>query len=124
MPIVTVEKPLKDKLGDDGVQSLINLLNQTKTDQKQDILEYVEEKFERRLTEEIGKVNERITEEIGKVNERITEEIGKVNMTMTAMEKRIDTKIERIRADLIKWMFIFWVGQLAAILGMLVVFFK
>jgi len=29
-----------------------------------------------------------------------------------------------VKADLIRWMFIFWVGQLGAILGILLVFFK
>lgn len=60
------------------------------------MLEFVEEKFERRLTEEISKVNERITTEISKVNERITSENSKT------------------RADLVKWMFIFWIGQVGA----------
>ena len=102
MPIVTVEKPLKDKLGDDGVDSLIHLLNQAQKDQKENVLEFVENKFERRLSEEISKVNKRITEEISK----------------------LDNKIEHTRADIIKWMFIFWVGQVTVITGLLFAFFK
>ena len=62
------------------------------------MLEFVEEKFERRLSEEISGV-------------RV--EIG-----------RLDNKIEATRADLIKWMFIFWIGQVGVILGMLFAFFK
>ncbi|MBD3387304.1 DUF1640 domain-containing protein [candidate division KSB1 bacterium] len=102
MPIITVEKPLKDKLGDEAVDSLIRLINESQTEQKAGILEFVEEKFERRLTTEIGKVNERMTQEISK----------------------LDIKIENTRADLIKWMFIFWIGQVAALLGILFAFFK
>jgi hypothetical protein len=113
MPIITVEKPLKDKLGDDAVDSLIRLINESQTEQKAGVLEFVEEKFERRLTKEIGKINERMTLEISKVNERLTQETGK-----------LDIKIENTRADLIKWMFIFWIGQVAALLGILFVFFK
>jgi gas vesicle protein len=146
MPIITVEKPLKDKLGDEAVDSLIRLINQTQTEQKAELLEFVEEKFEHRLTLEIGKVNERLTEEIGKVNERLTEEIGKVNKRLTEEigkvnerlteeignvneritqeTSKLDVKIESTRADLIKWMFIFWIGQVAALLGILFAFFK
>jgi len=113
MPIVTVEKPLKDKLGDDGVDSLIHLLNQAQKDQKENVLEFVENKFERRLSEEISKVNKRITEEISKLDKRITEKITK-----------LDNKIEHTRADIIKWMFIFWVGQVTVITGLLFAFFK
>ena len=36
----------------------------------------------------------------------------------------LDLKIEQVRADIIKWMFIFWIGQLAAIFTMIKVFFS
>jgi len=135
MPIVTVEKPLKDKLGDDGVDSLIHLLNQAQRDQKEDVLEFVENKFEQRLSKEISKVNNRITEEISKLDKRITEEITKLDKRITEeitkLDKRIteeitkfDNKIEHIRADIIKWMFIFLVGQVTVIAGLLFAFFK
>ncbi len=124
MPIITVEKPLKDKLGDEGVDSLIRLLNQSQQNQKQDLMVYLEEKYERRLGEEIGKVNERLTEEIGKVNERLTEEIGKVNDRITKEIAGVRTDLADTRADLIKWMFIFWMGQVLALVGILFAFFK
>jgi len=38
--------------------------------------------------------------------------------------KMLDVKIERVRADLIKWMFIFWVGQVGVLIGVLFAFFK
>ena len=124
MPIVTVEKPLKDKLGDDGVDSLIHLLNQAQRDQKEDVLEFVENKFEQRLSKEISKVNNRITEEISKLDKRITEEITKLDKRITEEITKFDNKIEHIRADIIKWMFIFWVGQVTVIAGLLFAFFK
>ncbi|MDZ7724861.1 MAG: DUF1640 domain-containing protein [candidate division KSB1 bacterium] len=192
--LVTVEEPLREKLGPKASESLIHLINKSQEEQKHEMLEFVEEKFERRLTEEIGKVNisianlenrfdhrlttesskvnerlteeigkvnermteeigkvnermteemgkvnermteemgkvnERMTEEMGKVNERMTEEMGKVNITIADVEKRLDNRIteevSRTRADLIKWMFIFWIGQIGAMLGLLFAFFK
>jgi hypothetical protein len=71
-------------LGDEAVDVLVELINQSQSDQKKDILEFVGEKFERRLSEEIG----------------------------------------TLRAELIKWMFIFWIGQVGVILGILFTFFK
>ena len=135
MPIITVEKPLKDKLGDEGVDSLIRLLNQSQQNQKQDLMVYLEEKYERRLGEEINKVNERLTEDIGQVNvniaetekrldNRITEQIGKVNERITKEIAGVKTDLADTRADLIKWMFIFWMGQVIALVGILFAFFK
>ncbi len=51
----------------------------------------VEEKFERRLTEEIAK---------------------------------LDKKISETKAELIKWMFIFWAGQIIVLVAILSLFFK
>ena len=92
---------------------MIELINKSNLKLKEDILVFVEDKFERRLTEEIAKVNRRITEEISKVNQRILEEGAKINQ-----------RISESHANLIKWMFIFWVGQIGMILGILFAFFR
>lgn len=81
MPVITIPKVLREKLTEEGADALINKADER---QKEDTLSFVEEKFERRLAEEIGKV----------------------------------------RAEIIKWMFIFIFGQFWAIVGVLFVFFK
>ncbi len=135
MAIITVPKPLREKLGDEGSDALVELLNKTGDRHKADVLEFVEEKFERRLSEELGKINQRITNEIGKVNQRITNETEslrvEIQQTRTDLVDRIERshtglvdRIETTRADLIKWVFIFWVGQIVALTGILFAFFK
>ena len=91
MKILTVPRSLREKLGDDGADSLIELLNKSNQQLKEDVLVFVEEKFERRLAEEISKVNQKVADS---------------------------------NSNMIKWMFIFWVGQIGAIIGILFVFFK
>jgi hypothetical protein len=131
MSILTVPKVLREKLGDDGTDALVELLNQASGHTKADVLGFVEEKFERRLTEEVAKFNERLTTEIGKVNERLTIEITKVNDRLSSELARVNAEFPRlsqemaeVKADMIRWMFIFWVGQLGAILGILFAFFR
>jgi len=102
MPVLTVEKPLKQVLGDDGTDSLIRLLNQVQQEQKEDVLEFVEEKFERRLTEEISSVNER----------------------MTQMEKNLLVNDQKIHTKLLIWMFVFWITQIVTLAGLLVALLK
>ena len=109
MPILTVEKPLKQVLGDDGTDSLIKLLNQAQKEQKEDILEFVEEKFERRLAEEISGVRG----EISGVREELRKEISEVRVDM-----------HKNHATLLKWMIGFWATQIAAIIGLLIAFLK
>ncbi|MBC8183159.1 hypothetical protein H8E88_18805 [candidate division KSB1 bacterium] len=100
MPVITVEKPLKQVLGDEGSDSLVRLLNQIQKEQKEDVLEFVEEKFERRLTEEISGLRGEMKEEIASV--------------------RVD--MHKNHATLLKWMIGFWATQIAAIIGLLIAF--
>jgi iron-sulfur cluster repair protein YtfE (RIC family) len=113
MPVITAGRPLREKLGDDGVDSLIELINQSRSEQKNDILEYVAEKFERRLSEEISGL---------KVD--MLEKISTVEVKLEKTKAELLAEIAKAKAELIKWMFIFWIGQLGAILGILFTFFK
>ena len=109
--VVMMEKPLRDKLGEEASQSLIRLINEHEVAKKQDMLEFVEEKFERRLSEEIGKVNLSIAQVEQRLDNRITEEIAKVNVNIAGVER-----------NMIRWMFIFWIGQVGALVGILFAF--
>ena len=91
MPVITIPKVIREKLGEDGAEALTELLNEIEERAKEDNVRLVEEKFEKRLAEEIGKVR---------------------------------VEIAQVRADLIKWMFIFWVGQIGVLTGILFAFFK
>ncbi len=193
MTVIAIPKALRERLGEEGSQGLVDIISAIDERAREDSLRLLSERFERRLSDELGKVNERITgldekitnleerferrlsEEIGKVNERLTLEIGKINERITAEIGKLDERItiemgkvngritsleerferrlseeigkvneritveigkvneritaeigglrqdmERFRSELIKWMFIFWVGQIAVIGGLIV----
>ena len=128
MPVLTVEKPLREKLGDDGVDSLVRLINDSRDEQKRDIVEFVGERFERRLSEEIGGLELRLTEKMSNLETRLTEKIEAGDKELADrinnVDKRLSAQISQSSANMIKWMFIFWVGQVGVILGMLFAFFK
>ena len=96
---------------------MIDVFNQIQSDQKKDIIKTVVEKFERRLSEEISTLKVTLLEKIAELDNRLSEKIGEV-------DKRLFSEISKTRADLIKWMFIFWIGQVGVILGILFTFFK
>ena len=164
MSVIIVPKIIRDKFGEECADAFTGLIKEIDLDARKDAIAIAAERFENRLTEEIGKVNQKITEleggfdkklseeigkvsqkivelegridkklaeEIGKVNQRITEEIGKVNQRITEesgklrleMEK-LRTEIEKNRADIIKWMFIFWVGQIGVLSAIIIVMMR
>lgn len=38
--------------------------------------------------------------------------------------RKLEIKVEQLKAELIKWMFLFWLGQFASITAVLFLFFK
>ena len=81
--VIAIPKILQDKLGHDGANALAETINKVEESHRDHVLEIAESKFERRLSEEIGGLRSELKQEI------------------------VNT-----RADMIKWMFIFWVGQI------------
>jgi len=57
------------------------------------------------------------------INERITDEVKNETAEM-ATKDFVAKVVAESKADMIKWMFIFWVGQLAAMFGLLYFFLK
>ncbi len=153
MSIIVVPKVLRDKLGEDGANALVELLNGSAQHARDDVLLFVEERFERRLSEEAAKIDAKIVETEAKLNARIVETEAKLNTRIVETEAKLNTRIveteaklntriaqteaklegkiaevkasiSEAKADLIRWMFIFWAGQLGALLGILFAFFR
>lgn len=98
MAVITIPRPLREKLGEDGADALVAVINEAAKGQREDIVSFVEERFERRLAEELAKVREDIA--------------------------ALRVEAANGKADLIRWMFVFWVGQIGVITGILFAFFK
>ena len=72
--------------------------NKANEKQKEDILTFVEEKFERRLTE--------------------------VKSDLETKIAGVRTEVAQSKVEIIKWMFTFWVGQIGVLATLLFTFFK
>jgi len=98
MAVIAVPRPLREKLGEEGTDALVALINEAGESNKKSVIEIVEERFERRLGEEIGKVREEIS--------------------------RLRVEMADLRANLVQWMFLFWIGQIGVLTGILFAFFR
>lgn len=38
--------------------------------------------------------------------------------------EKLKTEMQKMKADIIKWMFLFWIGQLASLIAILQIFFR
>ncbi|MBI3599122.1 MAG: hypothetical protein HY097_00560 [Nitrospinae bacterium] len=115
MPVVAVSKILRERLTDEGVDEFIEILSEVEDEARKDSLVIVEERFERRLTEETSKLDKRITEEAAKI--RV--EMASLKAELKSETASLKTEMALFKAEIIKWMFLFWVGQLVIIAGMI-----
>jgi len=124
MPVIAVGKPLREKLGDDGSEALVQLFNDSQKEQKADVIEFVGEKFERRLSEDIGSLEVRLSEKMADLEVRLSGKMADLEVRLTEKITAVDNKISDTKSELIKWMFIFWIGQVGMLIGILFAFFK
>jgi len=113
MAVITVPKILREKLTDEGADALVELFNNLEIKSKDNILEVSENKFERRLIE----VKKDLEIKISEVKTDLETKIAQVKADL-------ETKIAQSESKIIKWMFIFWMGQVFSITAILFAFFK
>lgn len=120
MAIINPPKELREKLGDAGTDALVALINQASEKQKEDVLVFIGEKFEGKLSFLEEKFERRLAEEIAKV--RI--ELAEVKSDLEVQIAGVRTEVAQAKSKIIKWMFIFWVGQLGVITALLFAFLR
>ena len=96
-----VPSALRTRLGDGGTFGLIELLDTDRKEWSEHVLSVAADRFERRLTEEISHFREEIREGL--------------HNGLTSVRQEIATT----RVEMLKWTFVFWIGQVAAMAGLL-----
>ena len=133
VPIINLPQTIRKVFGEKGSDDFVGVLNDIQDAQIHRTIQRVEDKFELRLVAETAKLDKHITavetkleQESAKLHERIstvetrldhriTEESVKLNNRISSVE----IKLEKVQFTLIKWMFIFWVGQVAITIGII-----
>ena len=99
--VARVPRALAERLGDDGTEGLIRLVASTKAEWTEEVLTAAVDRFDRRLTTEIASLRVDFARDMATLRQDFTRDLSSV------------------RVELLKWSFLFWVGQVAAIAGLL-----
>jgi hypothetical protein len=81
---------LRERLGDQGTEALTDMVHVVAREWRDDVLESVSSRFEQRLTQEVSALRVEVTKELS-----------------------------GMRADIIRWSFVFWITPLGAMAGLL-----
>jgi hypothetical protein len=100
-------------LGVEGTDALVQMLNENEKETRSSVIDFAGQRFEQSLSREIAGVRVELADAEKRFEKRLTEEIADLR-----------GRIEKSRSDTIKWMFLFWVGQIGAVLGIILAVFK
>jgi hypothetical protein len=96
MEIESVPLALRGRLGSEATQGLLEVLEHSHEEARDAVISACTERFERRLVEEVSGLRVQLAHASGAIREDIA--AGRV--------------------DLFKWCFLFWIGQVVAIGGL------
>jgi len=112
MSVARVPKALAERLGSEGTQGLITLLASMQAEWTDNVLTVAVDRFERRLTSEISSLRVDFTTELSAFRQDVTTDLS-------ALRQDFTRDLSAVRVELLKWSFLFWVGQVAAMAGLL-----
>lgn len=152
--IIAIPEVLREKLGAEGARALADLLNEASVRTRGDVIEIAASRFEQRLAEElaelraelraefrsdlsaeIGQLRSELHSEIGALRAELHSEIGALRAEfhtelhseiggLRAEVRALEARVGAFEGRITRWMFVFWVGQLGAILGVFFALFR
>ena len=130
MEIESVPDALQARLGHQATVCLLQLLDRAHSEKRGDVIAACSERFERRLVEEVSGLRVQIAQgectlrgETTNLGATLRQEMADLRdalrQEMTGLERSIRGDIAAGRVEFIKWAFMFWVGQVLAITGIM-----
>ena len=113
MDLGQVPAALHTRLGDEAATGLLQLLDRCQQEGREDVVSACTERFERRLVEEVSGLRVQIAQ----LESNLRQEMAQLRASL-----REDIAAGRV--DLFKWCFLFWIGQVLAISGIVGVMFR
>jgi len=108
--VLELYEKLKPKLGDEEARSL---------------LEFIESSVEQRaatkadLQQAVSSLREELHLAVASLREEMRQGDASLREEMRQGDASLREEIHKVRADLIKWSFVFWAGNLAALTGIM-----
>ncbi len=151
MSWIAVPEVLREKLGPEGAQALVELLNRTLGGHREDLASLLDSRFhalDARLDARFEAIDSRfeaidsrfeaIDSRLDRLDARLQSlesRVGRLESRFPAVEERFERRLAEgivgLRGEMAafesrvtRWMFIFWVGQIGALTAILFAFFR
>ena len=121
MPVTArLSKRFYETLGEDVANEMVDWFNAVDTTYKADLRDLIEvqaQRFDAKLEQRLAETRADLRTEIGQVRAEMGVGFAQVRTEMATGSAALRTEMASLRAELIKWMFLFWLGTVAATLA-------
>jgi ABC-type phosphate transport system auxiliary subunit len=122
MPVTAkLSRKFYEKLGDDITNELVNWLNQVDTTYRTELKELNDTNFARfdaKLEQRAAQLNAKIEQRFAQLDAKIEQRFGQLDAKIELVESRLNARMSAFEARIIRWMFLFWVGQAVTTVGL------
>lgn len=115
MDIETVPVPLREQLRPEPTGGLLHFVELTHREWRADVIAACTERFERRLVEEVAGLRVQIAQTEAVLRRDMAEMGAAIRTEMAQMGGSMRQEIAAGRVEMLKWCFLFWIGQLVTI---------
>lgn len=127
MPVTArLSKRFYDTLGEDLATELVDWFNQVDATYRSDLRELNESNFQRfdakleqRLAQQDARWERRFAELEVKLEQRFAQHDVRWERRIVELDAKWEERIGSLKAELIKWMFLFWVGTVGIVLTLM-----
>ena len=116
MPVTAIlSRRFYETFGDEIANELVEWFNQVDATYRADLLQINElnfSRFDARLEQRTAQIQAKLEQRIARVEAKLEQRIARV-------EAELGQRIAEARADSVKWMFVFWVGTLVPLGGLM-----
>ena len=111
MPVTAkLSRKFYEKFGDDIKNELVDWLNKVDATYRSDLRELNEVNFAR--------FDARLEQRAAQLDAKIEQLRAELKAALTALEARLDARMSAFETRIIRWMFLFWVGQAVTTVGL------
>ncbi|HKV70674.1 MAG TPA: hypothetical protein VJN62_05465 [Gemmatimonadales bacterium] len=126
MPVTAkLSQAFYDRLGNDVANELVEWFNSVDATYRTDLRELNEHSFERfdaklgqRIAASEAKLEQRIAYLDAKLEQRFAHLDAKIDRVAAEFSARLEQRFAELKADLMKWMLVFWATNLAALIAL------
>ena len=121
--IISIPRSLRDKLGDEASESLVEMLNQYSQENRESIIGSATQRYEIHLANEMSHLKTELKADIFDLREEMMRIDHSIRSDLGSEISELRDEMHRNNTNVIKWMFVFWIGQIGALIGVLFAFF-